>query len=404
MRYISTYFTSFTIVLFFIATFNWFIDPFGMYWSPQVENINTIKPEAGKHARITKAYQVNKIKPQVLIIGNSRVEMGLNPQSDHFSGKTVYNQGMPGAGVAMQIDYAIDAINNNDTIEQLLVGVDFLDFLLSEQQVTNFKTKINHHAQPSYAFRLDSADNDDNLASLTRFKEKMAMIFSLDAFTASISTVLQQKSMASSINASGFNTALSYVAIMNSEGIKPLFRQKLQEISARLTRRLWVIKAQNTLPYSPTFAHLGRLINITKQKKIDVTFFINPYHYSYLNTLADNNQWHNFQVWKDTLVHYLNVTQGEDFILWDFSSASNFVNEVVPLTTHKVKMRWFWEPAHYRKELGEKMLTAILVKDKSTNNDFGKRLTVENIARVLKKNQTSLEENLVQWTNLQKNL
>ena len=404
MKYISTYFTSFAIVLFSIATFNWFIDPFAMFWSPKIDRINQIKPEAGKRSRITKAYQVHKVKPQILIIGNSRVDMGLNPQSNHFAGKIVYNQGMPGAGVAMQVDYAIDAINNNDTIEQLLVGVDFLDFLLSEQQVTNFKAEINHHAQPSYAFRLDSADNDDNFARISRFKEKMAMVFSLDAFSASISTIYQQKSMASSINANGFNTALSYVAIMNSEGIKPLFRQKLQEISARLTRNPWVIKAQNTPPYSPTFAHLGRLISIAKQRKINITFFINPYHYSYLNTLADNNQWHNFQVWKETLVHYLNVTQGEDFILWDFSGVSSFVNEIVPLTKPKQQMRWFWEPAHYRKELGEKMLAVILVKDRSTNNNFGKRLTVRNIANLLKTNKNSLQEHLAQWQNLQKNL
>ena len=404
MKYISTYFTSFTIVLFFIATFNWFIDPFAMFWSPQIDGINQIKPEAGKRSRITKAYQVNRIKPQILIVGNSRVEMGLDPENMHFAGKTVYNQGMPGAGVAMQIDYAIDAINNNDTIEQLLVGVDFIDFLLSEQQVTNFKTKINHHTQPSYAFRLDSTDNDNNFASLSRFKEKMAMVFSLDAFSASISTMVQQKHMASSISKHGFNNALSYVAIMNSEGIKPLFRQKLQEISTRLTGKIWTIQAQETSPYSPTFAHLGRLISIAKQRKINITFFINPYHYSYLNTLADNNQWHNFQVWKETLVHYLNVTQGEDFILWDFSGVSSFVNEIVPLTKPKQQMRWFWEPAHYRKELGEKMLAVILVKDRSTNNNFGKRLTVRNITSLLKTNKNGLQDHLAQWQNLQKNL
>ena len=154
MKYISTYFTSFAIVLFSIATFNWFIDPFGMFWSPQVERVNLVKPEAGKRSRITKAYQVNEIKPDILIVGNSRVEMGLNPNNNNFNGKVVYNQGMPGASVAMQVDYALDAMANNDTIEQLFVGVDFLDFLLSKKQVLNFKTKNDSHGQTKYDLSL----------------------------------------------------------------------------------------------------------------------------------------------------------------------------------------------------------------------------------------------------------
>lgn len=408
MKYISTYFTSFAIVLFSIAIFNWFIDPFGMFWSPQIERINLIKPEAGKRSRITKAYQVNKIKPDILIVGNSRVEMGLNPNNDNFNGKVVYNQGMPGASVAMQVDYALDAIANNDTIEQLFVGVDFLDFLLSEKQVLNFEAKNISHAQTGYDFRLISQDKS-NLASIARLKEKLMMIFSLDAFSASINTILQQKSMASSLNPLGFNNALSYVSIMNSEGIKPLFKQKLHEISARLTNKSWIIKAQDTTPFSPIFAHLGRLIKAAKEKQVDITFFINPYHFSYLHTLYDNNQWSNFQTWKKTLVKYLSIMQGEEFILWDYSGVSDFVNEVVPLATPKQHMQWFWEPAHYKKELGELLLTRMLNQERTTQdepatNAFGILLTQENINIQSKLNSKRLKESLLQWQYLQAQL
>jgi len=374
-----------------------------MHWSPQVDGINQVKPEAGKRSRITKAYQANRVKPQILIVGNSRVEMGLDPKNKVFSGKTVYNQGMPGASIAMQVDYAIDAITKNDTINQLIVGVDFLDFLLSEQQVLNFKAKKNNDIQARYDFRLSSKDKD-NLSSIARFKEKSAMIFSLDAFNASISTIFQQKTMVSSTSSLGFNSALSYVAIMNSEGIKPLFKQKLSEISTRLTSKAWAIKAKEATPYSPVFIHLGRLIKVAKQSKIKVSFFINPYHFSYLHTLADNNQWHNFQTWKETLVHYLNNTQGEEFILWDFSGTSDFVNEAVPLANPKQQMQWFWEPAHYRKELGDILLAIVLLGQADNSVDFGVKLTVENIAELLKKNKAHLQSHSPQWEKLQKKL
>ena len=401
MKYISTYFTSFAIVLFSIATFNWFIDPFGMFWSPQVERVNLVKPEAGKRSRITKAYQVNEIKPDILIVGNSRVEMGLNPNNNNFNGKVVYNQGMPGASVAMQVDYALDAMANNDTIEQLFVGVDFLDFLLSKKQVLNFKTKNDSHGQTKYDFRLISQDKS-NLASIARLKEKLTMIFSLDAFSASINTIFQQKSKTSSINPLGFNNALSYVSIMNSEGIKPLFKQKLHEISTRLTSKQWVIKVQETAPYSPTFAHLGRLIKVAKEKQVDIVFFINPYHFSYLHTLADNNQWSNFQVWKKTLVNYLSIMQGDEFTLWDFSGESDFVNEGVPLANPKQQMQWFWEPAHYKKELGDILIKKMVKKQNSSEILIGKQLTRSNITKSLDINNSLLQKSLEQWKQLDK--
>jgi hypothetical protein len=402
MKYISTYFTSFTIVLFSIAIFNWFIDPFGMFWSPQIERINLIKTEAGKRSRITKAYQVNAIKPEILIVGNSRVEMGLNPKSKIFNDKIVYNQGMPGASVAMQVDYALDAIANNNTIEQLFVGVDFLDFLLSKKQVLNFKTKNDSHGQTKYDFRLISQDKS-NLASIARLKEKLTMIFSLDAFSASINTIFQQKSKTSSINPLGFNNALSYVSIMNSEGIKPLFKQKLHEISTRLTSKQWVIKAQETAPYSPTFAHLGRLIKVAKEKQVDIVFFINPYHFSYLHTLADNSQWSNFQVWKKTLVNYLSIMQGDEFTLWDFSGESDFVNEGVPLANPKQQMQWFWEPAHYKKELGNSILFTLL-REFPKHSFFGEKLTCNNIDPINAKEYSRLKEHSLEWKKLKKQL
>lgn len=86
-------------------------------------------------------------------------------------------------------------------------------------------------------------------------------------------------------------------------------------------------------------------------------FYINPYHFTYLQTLAEQKQWENFHLWKKTLVHYLNEIQGYDYNLWDVSSAS----------------------------------------------DFGKQLTLDNIENLLEINQASLQKHLMQWNDLQKN-
>jgi hypothetical protein len=96
--------------------------------------------------------------------------------------------------------------------------------------------------------------------------------------------------------------------------------------------------------------------------------------------------------------------QGDAFVLWDFSVASDFVTEVVPLTNPKQQMKWFWEPAHYKKELGDMLLARWLLMSENSNVDFGVRLTVENITGLLNKNEANLKKYSKQWDELQKEL
>ena len=175
MKYITLYFTSFVVLITSIATFNWLVDPFAMYWSPKIVSLNQLKPEAGTRTRISKAYQIKNIDPEVLIVGNSRVEMGLSPKSDLFQNKVVYNQGMPGSHLVMQTDFAIDAIKSSQNIKHLLIGVDFLDFLLSKEQLEHENSLLDNTIKESYSFRLES--HEVKYASLLRLKEKIGLIF-----------------------------------------------------------------------------------------------------------------------------------------------------------------------------------------------------------------------------------
>lgn len=400
MNYIRSYFISFVVLISGIGTFNWFIDPFGMYWSPIITSVNEVKPEAGTRSRIAKAYQVHKAAPQILIVGNSRVEMGLDPNSSAFSGKQVYNQGMPGAHLIMQVDYAIDAIEKNQSIEQVIMGVDFLDFLLNAQQLSSNHQQQNETIRARYQFRLSISDSSTSAYTYQRLKEKLAMVFSLDALAASIQTIAKQNATASSITALGFNTADSYRDIMQTEGIQPLFSQKLNEISTRLNSDL-VIRTQKGIPYSPKFSHLGRLIATASKHNIKLTLFINPYHYSYLHTLADKGQWQNFMLWKQLLQHYI-ASQNSTVALWDFSSFNEVINEAVPLDKPKSYMQWFWEPAHYKRELGERMLATLLLNKKDI--EFGRLLTEASLVETTNKDMPALDNTSNQWQTLKSQL
>jgi len=403
MKYITLYFTSFVILLSSIAAFNWFIDPFAMYWSPRVSFLNQIKPESGTRTRITKAYQIKNIDPEILIVGNSRVEMGLSPKSHIFQSQTVYNQGMPGSHLVMQTDFAIDAIKQSQNIKHLLIGVDFLDFLVTKEQLSHKNNLLDRNIKASYRFRLESFDAEVKHAKISRLKEKLSLIFSLDAFSASVSTIIKQNSLASSIDELGFNSAQSYVQIMKTEGIKPLFTQKLQEISTRLEAPLFITSPKQSF-YSPRFKHLTSLIDEAKNKNIKITLFINPYHYSYLHSLAEQDQWSNFLTWKKQLASFIYQTSYSNMTLWDFSGFNKIINEKVPLASPKSAMSWFWEPAHYRKELGDKMLAVMLSKSKPAIADFGRELSLQNINSHIQEDEIEFQQSLISWQQLKKDL
>ncbi|NQY63577.1 MAG: hypothetical protein HRT38_07535 [Alteromonadaceae bacterium] len=342
---------------------------------------------------------MNDIQPHVLIVGNSRVEMGLDPKHDIFEGKRVYNQGMPGARLSMQIDYALDVIENVPSLEKIILGIDFLDFLIDPNEL-NEQLNSNKTHQP-YHDRLLSKSNSPIDYSLNSLKEKQSLIFSLDALSASLKTIFNQKPNISTINQLGFNTADSYKDIIKNEGVNALFKQKLTWLNDRTKQDIWIIVTDNNFPFSPKFEQLGHLIKASNEKNIELTIFINPYHVSYLHTLKDNGYWNKFNHWKMTLVEYLAMIKNET-TLWDFSSTNRFTREHAPITKVNETMAWFWEPAHYRKEFGNYLLDTMFI-DKASN-DFAKQLTKENTNKIITKENNELLLSEPSWKTLKSQL
>jgi len=400
MKYLSTYLIAAITLICLTAGFNWWIDPFGMYWSPITEGINKIKPEAGNRTRITKAYRATQVKPQVLMVGNSRVEIGLNPKHRIFNGQVAYNQGMPGAGLQLQMDYALNVIADTPNLHTIIIGVDFLDFLTQKSSVS--KDATLNQTQPKHWARLTALTESSWSKSLFRLQEKAGMLLSLDALEASISTLIQQSAQVSSIDFYGFNTASTYVDIIHHEGIRPLFVQKLNELEKNLKGKDFVIKSDISDDFSPHFLQLKKLLEGATQRNISLHIFISPYHYSYLNLLDDLGYWENYAIWKRQLATLAAPYLENSIHLWDFSGFSQFVLERVPLQSPNEKMKWYWEPAHYNEELGDLLLEAML--NPNADNDFGDELSPATINTIIAQDKVSLENSKAAWVQLKQSL
>lgn len=396
MLYIRVFFLTTLALLALACAVNWFVDPYGMYWSPRIVGVNAVKPASPNRVRVTKAYRAPLVNPEVLLVGNSRIEMGVSPEHPAFGGQSVYNLGLPGAGVAMQLDYALNTIRLSGAVTRVILSVDFVDFLYSSQSLERWQQS---GTQPQYLQRL-AAFMPEWRSRGFRMQEKAALVFSLDSLFASVGSLSRQNGLSSSIGPRGQNSGAVYQAIIANEGIKPLFVQKIQELESRLDGKAFVLRRDaNTL--SPAFDALRTFLTAMQDRGIKVDVFINPYHFSYVMLLNDMGLSQLFLEWKELLVKQIDDGRTDPVQLWDFSGFGQEVMEPLPSKDIGESMAWFWEPAHYREQLGDKVIDKIMA---TTEVELGIRLGRLNIETVNAKARKDIDDSGYQWAKFQERL
>jgi hypothetical protein len=98
--------------------------------------------------------------------------------------------------------------------------------------------------------------------------------------------------------------------------------------------------------------------------------FINPYHSDYLIQIEMAGKWFLLEGWKRQLA---NLAEEYAVPLWDFNAFDQYSTETPPPLNEKHdELRWFWEPAHYRHELGDLMLASMLDRQCGNRRWLGK--------------------------------
>jgi len=139
----SYYFISFvTLISLILACTNYIIDPYSLFQTKRVSGFNDKKPAAANRTALFKPYNVININPETIIVGNSRPEMGLNPLSECWPKGigAVYNLTFPGLGTYEQVRALFHAVSIGN-VKNILLGIDFIDFLQSRNNNTLFWPK-----------------------------------------------------------------------------------------------------------------------------------------------------------------------------------------------------------------------------------------------------------------------
>jgi hypothetical protein len=355
------------------------VDPYRMYGVAPIRGLTEQKPAAYRNSYFVKDYMLDRMKPHTLLLGNSRVEVGLDPNSPLWPDRDrpVFNAAEAGFDLAT----ATRKLRNALEIAPLrlaVVAVDFPDFLAP------FDLAAPGDANSENGCPL--ADRGGRLGAqptIQRWRDRIITTLTIDALSDSILTIADQNPASSvTMTDAGFNPLHQYAEAARREGYNALFAQKQADYIAQYSA---YPKTDFRVPMRhANFRCLDQIVRMTISRRVPLVIFINPYHYTLLELWHEDGLWPTFEAWKRALVAVVDHAAGNDrwlVIVLDFSGYSRFAMEAIPPPDDRhTAMHWYWESGHYTSALGQQLIARIVGKD----DHFGQELSAVTIDQVLR--------------------
>lgn len=341
------------------------VDPYDYWGMPRMQGLTLHKPGVHSHLKLAKTGQYLREKPRTVLAGNSRVDVGLDPKDAAWptAFQLVYNFGMPGEGLASVAEVLTTAMAQHRP-ERVYLGIDFLDFLVSEDMWTGYDVS-----------RLEPRRR----GALERLRGFVKTSLSLDALVDSVLTLAEQrKTWPADTRRDGFSPLENYHSHVAQEGHAALFAQRTRETVVRLMqqpRRMeWSVPGRN-----PSWVRLEQFLARARAQGVEVVLFTFPYHAELLETLHQTGRWPELRQWLEQLA---TVAAREEVPLWSFIGYNRYTAEPVPPPgDRRTHMRWYWEAGHFKPELGGLVIARMTGADAPAG--FGRRVTPSNVQDVL---------------------
>ncbi len=324
------------VFLSILAAFNLIIDPYGVFnlvQSPRLQNA-----KVGQGGRIAKAEQIRRHPWDTILLGNSRVDAGLDPTNPAFGKTRVYNCGLSGLGFIEQAKI-FEAIEQTSHPAAVILCIDFFHF----QDNAAISDEFAHSR-----FDLDRSSIGHYLESLWGATPTWHAWQTWSNYRAHrpadySDLGLRTKPMAppGQSGSAAFEAYVAHAAdTWHRQGaysghVKCLeaLSRVLQSAARNNTRLTVVIMPVHALDLEMARCQLGSIAPIEDLKR------------GLVRTLADFRR--------------QNPT-GPIVPLWDFTGYRGYTADPIPPKNDPGPMRWYWEPSHFRKELGDLLICRIL--------------------------------------------
>jgi hypothetical protein len=342
-----------------VAGFNWIIDPYHVFGTPAIEGINRHKHGVSRD-RLTAAYRLERVRPEVAFFGSSRTQAGFDPDHPAFTAYRVYNAGLSGPNVHELASY-FEFAAGLGSLKTAVIGLDLPMF---------------------NADRPNAADFEGDLLGSWTFRRlrQISVAFSIDTLRDAITTLSNQGAQPAHLP-NGVRGKAFFNRWIERLGMEGFIRHfELGLLQDQLTPGDVVVQGVSR------FSSFQRILRLAHEKDIRLILIVAPTHARYCEMIRLQGNWEKFEFWKRELVRTNEQLAQQHsrppFPLWDFSGYTSLL--IQPLANRETttnSIRYHWEAMHYTKELGDLVLARVMNHALATSApaDFGVLLTSENV-------------------------
>jgi hypothetical protein len=370
MKKYSVCFLGVTIaILAVFVVFNWIVDPYWINGAPEIKRFNSIKPLALEYSRLYKIPNVLQHPPEVLILGSSREENGIDPRHPAFQGSSVFNAAMSAQPYVESKEILLNLAKHGDFPKTIVFGLFF-------ERANAF----GYPLPPDYA--------EENYDVLHKYK----LLLSISTLTTSAITVAKNFSGGQPITEkNGFRTPDMWGEPL-LVGHRKVFKENEknymfdQHFPIPACKSALVDDTQNRKTPTP-MQELQESIAIAYRMKADMKLIIGPSHARQWETIQASGLWGQFEDWKRMVVQMVESealkAQAAPFQVWDFSGYNSITEEDVPSDTEiNKRMLYYFDSSHFTPVAGDLVINRIFnltSPELSLPDDFGVLLSSQNI-------------------------
>jgi hypothetical protein len=270
-----------SLVALISALFCYLVDPYGIYHQPNISKRETSQIDPFRHMRLAKAYQLEKVKPELLILGSSRAA-NLIPVSG-VNGNQGYNASLPGMTLYEIRQYLKHAVQFHKP-KKVLIALDFPSFF-----------DLANKSQAGYVdSRMAKAQDDlKTVNSLRRhFRDYYPTLLTSSAIFDSIHALFKVHKSGIAYYSDG-----SWSASTRTEQSK---RKSLFLLVANQYHRSAL---KSTV--QDDFSELAEIIRYCYEEKIDASFYISPTHYLMIDAYQDTKLLSEYYAWHQDILNIL---------------------------------------------------------------------------------------------------
>ncbi|WP_028104699.1 hypothetical protein [Pseudoduganella violaceinigra] len=332
-------------------------DPYGLYGMLRRPGLNADKPSPKRFRNEIKLAGARRVAATQFLLGNSRVEVGFDPDSPQLGGGA-YNLGLAGTGTMVAAGQLQYLRQSGVRPARVIAGIDFHDALLRPGQRSVREQPIMPAA--GWAWRFES-------------------LFSLGALRDAAATfAMQGDREAESMTGRGLNPLRQYETFARHDGYYKIFRQRAEESAAAL-----VAKAAGKLDREGVQDELRALLDAAANGNpgVDLHLMVYAYHAQMLALYEASGLWPRFEEWKTLLLQEVEAARARypqaRIVVHDFSGFGDYNCEAIPGPGEQGATRWYWEAGHQKPALGEEMMRRML--GGAPADGFGMALTLQNL-------------------------